>query len=198
MRGRIEVVRGDLTKQTDVDAIVNAANPELKPGGGVCGAIHEAAGPALAAECAAIMRGEQAYGHPPELVRGDTRITAGYGLPCSAVIHAVGPVWEQQDEEASDELLDRTYSNVITHARWIEAARVAAPAISCGIYGYPLARAAEVAMAAVERHDLELFRFVAMQDDVYEAFWSALPLRQKLRPANLVEYGGLLLGGREG
>lgn len=130
----IEVVEGDITK-LDVDAIVNAANEQLAPGGGVCGAIHRAAGPELARECAAI-------GHCPT---GGARITKGYDLPARHVIHAVGPVWRGGGED-SDDLLARAYRNSLDLAAQHGLASIAFPAISTGIYGFPADRAAEIAV----------------------------------------------------
>ncbi|HEY7682176.1 MAG TPA: macro domain-containing protein [Gemmatimonadales bacterium] len=120
------------------DAIVNAANPELAPGGGVCGAIHRAAGPELARACADL-------GPCPT---GEARLTPGFRLPARHVIHAVGPVW-QGGSQGEGGLLASAYSSVLRIAgehglRWI-----ALPAISTGIYGFPLGLATEIAIRTV-------------------------------------------------
>ena len=122
----------------DVDVIVNAANESLAPGGGVCGAIHRAAGPELARACAAI-------GHCPT---GAARITPGFGLPARYVIHAVGPVW-RGGEEGEAELLASAYRSAIRLASERGLSSIAFPAISTGIYGYPLAQATPAAVSAV-------------------------------------------------
>ncbi len=134
---RIEVHSGDITKLA-VGAIVNAANDRLAPGGGVCGAIHRAAGPELARECARI-------GHCPT---GEARITGGHGLPARHVIHAVGPVWHGggQGEAA---LLAGCYRSSLDLAREAGVTSIAFPAISTGIFGYPPDDAAEIAIRTV-------------------------------------------------
>jgi O-acetyl-ADP-ribose deacetylase (regulator of RNase III) len=126
----------DITKLA-VDAIVNAANTSLAPGGGVCGAIHRAAGPKLAAACAAMA----------PCPTGEARITPGFDLPARYVIHAVGPVWQggRADEAA---LLAAAYRSSFALARAGGLTSVAFPAISTGIYGYPLEAATEVAVSA--------------------------------------------------
>jgi O-acetyl-ADP-ribose deacetylase (regulator of RNase III) len=138
---RIAVIEGDITA-LDVDAIVNAANERLAPGGGVCGAIHRAAGPELARACAAI-------GHCPT---GEARITPGFRLPARHVIHAVGPVWHGGGQR-EDELLAGCYRRSLDLAAGNGIRSIAFPAISTGIYGYPLERATRIAIAAV-REDL--------------------------------------------
>ena len=133
---QIDVRQADITR-LEVDAIVNAANEQLAPGAGVCGAIHAAAGPELAAECAAI-------GHCPT---GEARLTDGYALPARYVIHAVGPVWHGGDRNEAA-LLAGCYRNSILLAEQRGLASIAFPAISCGIYGYPVDAAASVAIEA--------------------------------------------------
>jgi O-acetyl-ADP-ribose deacetylase len=121
-----------------VDAIVNAANESLAPGGGVCGAIHSAAGPELAAACARI-------GHCPT---GEARMTPGFRLRARYVIHAVGPVWRGGDS-GEPALLAGAYRSSLLLANAHGLRGVAFPAISTGIFGYPLAAATEVAVATV-------------------------------------------------
>jgi O-acetyl-ADP-ribose deacetylase (regulator of RNase III) len=121
-----------------VDAIVNAANTGLAPGGGVCGAIHRGAGPALAAAC------ERLAPCPV----GEARITPGFDLPARFVIHAVGPVW-QGGQAGEAGLLASAYRSALALAREQGLKSIAFPAISTGIYGYPLEAATEVAVATV-------------------------------------------------
>ena len=133
----IEVVRGDITA-LDVDVIVNAANEALAPGAGVCGAIHAAAGPQLAAACRGL----------GGCATGDAKATEGYALRARWVIHAVGPVWHGGDDgEAA--LLASCYRRSLEVAGALGATSVAFPAISTGVYGYPAALAAAVAVDAV-------------------------------------------------
>ncbi len=134
---RIAVVEGDITRLR-LDAIVNAANAQLLPGGGVCGAIHRAAGRELAAACAAI-------GGCPV---GDARITPGFRLPARHVIHAVGPVWQGGDRGEA-ELLASCYRRSLELAARHGLAAIAFPAISTGIYGFPPELAAPIAVATV-------------------------------------------------
>ena len=138
--GRIEVVRGDITRLT-VDAIVNAANPTLLGGGGVDGAIHRAAGPELLAECRTL------GGCAP----GQSRLTRGYRLPAAWVIHTVGPVW-RGGGECEDEVLASCYRTALALAAERGFAHVAFPAISCGVYGFPVPRACRIAVAEIRAH----------------------------------------------
>ena len=133
---QIEIQQLDIT-QLDVDAVVNAANKDLAPGGGVCGAIHAAAGPELAAECATLGGCET----------GQAKITKGYKLKARHVIHAVGPVW-QGGKKNEAELLAGAYGNSILLADDHRLESIAFPAISCGIFGYPIDAAATVAISS--------------------------------------------------
>jgi O-acetyl-ADP-ribose deacetylase (regulator of RNase III) len=133
----IEIVEGDITA-LDVDAIVNAANSALAPGGGVCGAIHRAAGPKLAEACAKLGGCET----------GEAKITPGFNLKARYVIHAVGPVWGG-GERGEDRLLAKCYRNSLQRLREQGLTSIAFPAISTGIYGFPAERAARIAVRTI-------------------------------------------------
>ncbi|MFD2738584.1 O-acetyl-ADP-ribose deacetylase [Sulfitobacter aestuarii] len=137
MSAQIEVVVGDIT-ELEVDAIVNAANKQLKGGGGVDGAIHRAAGPGLLEDCRRLNGCET----------GDVKVTGGHDLPASWVIHAVGPVWGG-DKEEKDRLLAACYTTALRKAEGLGCASIAFPAISTGVYGFPGDRAARVAVKAL-------------------------------------------------
>jgi O-acetyl-ADP-ribose deacetylase len=129
--------RVDITT-LDLDAIVNAANEQLAPGGGVCGAIHRAAGPALARACAAVA----------PCPTGQARLTPGFALPARYVIHAVGPVW-QGGRAGEAALLASAYRTALALADDHRLASIAFPAVSTGIFGYPLQAATETAVTTV-------------------------------------------------
>jgi O-acetyl-ADP-ribose deacetylase (regulator of RNase III) len=135
---RIAVVEGDITRQK-VDAIVNAANSSLLGGGGVDGAIHRAAGPGLLAEC------RKLNGCPT----GEAKITGGYNLPARWVIHTVGPIWRGGNHH-EDELLAQCYRNSFALVKEYDIRTVAFPSISTGAYGFPMERAARIAVTEVK------------------------------------------------
>lgn len=142
-----------------VDAIVNAANADLAPGGGVCGAIHHVAGPELAIACARLA----------PCPTGEARITPGFGLPARFVIHAVGPVWHGGAHGEAD-LLASAYRASLALARSKGLESIAFPAISTGIYGYPLEAATAVAVAAVRA---ELVKHGALREVLFACFSQA-------------------------
>ncbi len=160
----VEAVQGDITTES-VDAIVNAANDRLAPGGGVCGAIHAAGGPSIESECRRI-------GHCPT---GTAVATSAGSLPARFVIHAVGPVWHGGDR-GEPELLASAYRSALDEAARVGARSVAFPAISTGIYGYPLAAATAVAVETVRtwKGDVELVRFVCFDERTLTVYRSAL------------------------
>ena len=169
----IEIVQGDITR-IPADAIVNAANSHLSPGGGVDGAIHRAGGPAILADL------RLRYGEGRHCPTGDAVVTIAGALPARWVIHAVGPVWAG-GRRGEPELLASAYRASLAHADALGARTVTFPAISCGIYGYPLPQGAEVALDVVRAHladghptSIEKATFVLYSADTRAAFSSAL------------------------
>ncbi len=159
----VECQSGDIAAQPDVEAVVNAANAQLLPGGGVAGAIHAGAGPELAAACA-----------PMAPIRpGEAVITAAFGLPNRYVIHCLGPV-HGIDEPAS-ELLARCYRNALRLTEERRIVSIAFPAISTGAFGYPLEEGAEVALRTIgeaipDLKSVRLIRFVLFDSVTLDVF----------------------------
>ncbi len=169
--GRIELVRGDITRQS-VEAIVNAANSGLLGGGGVDGAIHRAGGPAILDECRRI---REARGLLPP---GQAVITGAGRLPCRHVIHTVGPVWEG-GQAGEREVLADAYRNSIALAASSGARTLALPSIATGAFGYPVAQAAQVALAIAREMLLagvpvSVLRWVLFTEDDLETYREAL------------------------
>jgi O-acetyl-ADP-ribose deacetylase len=166
---KIKLERGDITQQ-EVDAIVNAANSSLMGGGGVDGAIHRKGGRAILAECKRI-RAEQ---YPEGLPTGAAVATTAGDLPAQWVIHTVGPVYSKSEDRSG--LLASCHTESLRIADELGARSVAFPAISTGVYGYPLHEAAPVAIAAVAGADTKVseVRFVLFDEAAYDAFEAAL------------------------
>ena len=164
---RILIIRDDITEQR-VDAIVNAANNLLLGGGGVDGAIHRAAGPELLQECRGLGGCET----------GEAKITMGYKLPARWVIHTVGPVW-QGGGQGEDELLARCYQNSLALAGQYAIRTIAFPAISAGVYGFPMDRAARIAVSQVQSYlqedtKLEQVILVCFNDQAFQQYSGAM------------------------
>ncbi len=161
---RLRPVRGDITRQ-DVDAIVNAANSSLLGGGGVDGAIHRAAGPELVQSCR-LLGGCRT---------GEAKVTPGFRLPARWVIHTVGPVW-RGGEEGEPELLASCYRASLACADEVGATSMAFPAISTGIYGYPVKAAARTAVVTLRATltSVEEFTIVCFNEETFDAYYEIL------------------------
>ena len=164
---RVEILQGDITKQ-EVDAIVNAANQRMLGGGGVDGAIHRAAGPELLEACRAVAEVRPDVRCPT----GESRITPGFRLPAKHVIHTVGPVYRGRPSDA--EKLASAFRSSLDLAQMHGLATIAFPAISCGIYGYPVPEVAAISHTVVHERPWNLteVRFVLFSQDVHAA-WQA-------------------------
>lgn len=171
MNSRIDVIKGDITKQ-EVDAVVNAANSSLMGGGGVDGAIHRAGGPKILEECRKIIARQGTCN------TGEAVITTGGRLPAKYVIHTVGPVWRGGENHEAEKLSD-CYKNSLKLAVEYKIETIAFPNISTGVYGYPKQEAAKVAIASVmdylkKNPPIKLVRFVCFDDENYFLYNSLL------------------------
>lgn len=167
MTAKITIIQDDITR-VQVDAIVNPANNSLLGGGGADGAIHRAAGPALKAECSKL-KGCRT---------GDAKITQGYNLPAKHVIHTVGPRW-YGGGQGEAELLASCYRECLARAAENNIRSIAFPAVSCGVYGYPLQAGCKVAMQTVAEEitkydDIRKVIFCAFSEEVNQAFVEAM------------------------
>ncbi len=175
----VDVKLTDITK-LDVDAIVNAANERLLGGGGVDGAIHRAAGPALLAACRAIAEVRPGVRCPT----GEVRLTPGFQLPARYVIHTVGPVW-RGGGEGERELLASCYRNLLELCAERSIRTLAIPAISCGVYGFPVLDAARIAVGEIRRAldaetQLEAISLVTFDEQTFAALEEATAHQRKI------------------
>lgn len=168
----LEAIRADITT-LKVDAIVNAANPQLAGGGGVDGAIHRAGGPAIYESMATY---RERGGCPP----GDAVIGTGGNLPARYVIHTVGPIWTDEDAERHDATLASCYRRSLDLAARHDLRSIAFPGISTGVYGFPKDRAADIAVdtvsswLATDRHEIERVIFVSFDDESQQLYLDRL------------------------
>lgn len=167
LKEKIELIKGDITK-IPADAVVNAANTSLLGGGGVDGAIHREAGPELLEAC------KQLHGCSV----GQAKITPGYHLPAKFIIHAVGPVW-RGGSKGEPKLLASCYTSSLKLALKNQIETIAFPAISCGLYGYPMSQAATIAVKETDNflelhEEIKKVIFVCFDDSCYEAYQIAL------------------------
>lgn len=170
----LSVYKGDIT-ELSVGAVVNAANSALAGGSGVDGAIHRAGGPAIMADCQALIQRQG------ECQPGEAVVTGAGELPAGIVIHTVGPIWTEQQADAHDEVLAQCYANSLDLAVKHRAKEIAFPNISTGAYGFPKTRAAVVAINAILdwlennlAHDLNEVVFVCFDDENHELYESLL------------------------
>lgn len=172
METKIELIKGDIT-EVQVEAIVNAANKSLLGGGGVDGAIHRAAGPKLLEECKVL----------GECETGDAKITQGYSLPAKYVIHTVGPRWRGGDNN-EEKVLASCYCNSLRIAQEKGIKSIAFPAISTGAYGFPMEKAAPIAIRTVkkfvaENPGIEKVIFVLFSDQDFQVYENLIKLLDK-------------------
>lgn len=163
----IKIIRGDITT-VEVDAIVNAANSSLSYGAGVCGAIHKAAGPKLSQACKML----------GGCKTGQAKITLGFNLPARFIIHTVGPVWRGGGAH-EPELLENCYRNSMSVAKDNNIKSIAFPAISCGIFGYPVQQATEIAVRTIkdileQEPGFEQVLFVCFEDETFKVYNSLM------------------------
>ena len=163
---KLEIKKGDIVAQDDIEAVVNAANAQLKTGGGVAGAIHSAAGSELKKECRPLA----------PISPGEAVITGGYKLPNKFIIHTLGPVYGRDKPEA--ELLKKSYLNSLKTAEKNKIKSIAFPAISTGAFGYPVKEAAEISLKAIRDYQsglksIKLIRFVLYSSDDFAEYRAA-------------------------